>query len=1027
MNNKFSLELDTQNQTDNILALYKDMALDGDSQVIQCFSELNFPVNGRLASNEYSFFRVNQLSYDKEYPKREAMENVLLSIDNEAYNFVYILTGTKQGVELCLGVVKNGNEHNTLLNTKLSAANYCENVAKAFEGNFNGSKLEKIKGDALADMAVYSTDKYRYAGVVRGVPSIDEKEAGSDEGFQGIDRLINSMLGQEWRLVIVCEPVQKEKILEIKSDVYDFYNRMSVWAKSNIQRSQSVGTSTTTGSSTSDTKGKNTGVSTSEGTTTSKGYSSGDSDSSSNSSKGTSSTKGTSKGVSESHTYGTSNSKTENSGSSQAVTIEKANKAVQEMMSFIDDELLKRLKIGASKRMFNTSVIYMADNPTNANRLKVGLMSLFQGNDPSYSPLHANSIDLDDADNRKTLSVYQNRTMYTPDINADIMTLLSRPFSGTQAGAGTYLTAREVSLLAGLPQKEVPGITLKESVGFGLNTIPIDKEDAINIGSVVQKGRVLEDIPFLLNSKILSKHIFVAGVTGSGKTTTCHRLLYEINNSDDGRKIPFMVIEPAKTEYRTLVRNRNEFGDVAVFTLGKEGTAPFRLNPFELVEGELITSHVDMLKAAFTSAFPMEASMPQLLEEAIYNCYEAMGWDIETNEYLREAENGNPFKDSNVDAFPQLSDLLQALREVVDDKGFGLELKQNYIGSLVSRLSNLVLGSKGLMLNCPRSVDFSYLAKHNVVLELEEIKSGEEKSFIMGLILSRMAAIIKSEHKKNNHYRHVTLVEEAHRLLSKIEYGDSGAKKNAVEAFTDLLAEVRKYGEGLVIVDQIPNKLTSEVLKNTNTKIIHRILARDDKEAVGDTMLMNDKQKEYLSALGVGDAVIFTEITDNPVNVHIKPFTDTNEEQVDDEEVEKNFELIKNKLGDCYGRSDISRCVKKYNEMLVQIQGMLDKVQDKEPSKAAEEKKLENVKKLYQGVAKLLNDSDAETWRNLAERGNIVSGSRYSEMYLDNEKYAGDVKKIADFFANKFSSSTTVSDVVDFKVKYGVLPHKKVR
>lgn len=58
MNKKFSLELDNQNQTDNILALYKDMALDGDSQVIQCFSELNFPINGRLAANEYSFLEL---------------------------------------------------------------------------------------------------------------------------------------------------------------------------------------------------------------------------------------------------------------------------------------------------------------------------------------------------------------------------------------------------------------------------------------------------------------------------------------------------------------------------------------------------------------------------------------------------------------------------------------------------------------------------------------------------------------------------------------------------------------------------------------------------------------------------------------------------------------------------------------------------------------------------------------------------------------------------------------------------------
>ena len=35
------------------------------------------------------------------------------------------------------------------------------------------------------------------------------------------------------------------------------------------------------------------------------------------------------------------------------------------------------------------------------------------------------------------------------------------------------------------------------------------------------------------------------GSPGSGKTTTCHRLLKEAG------KVPFLVIEPAKTEYRT--------------------------------------------------------------------------------------------------------------------------------------------------------------------------------------------------------------------------------------------------------------------------------------------------------------------------------------------------------------------------------------------------------------------------------------------------------------------------------------------
>lgn len=1015
--NRFSLDSDSKHQTNNILMMHKDMAMDGVGQIISNFSTLQFPASGILSSNEYSFFRVNQLSYDQDYPKREAMENVLLSIDNEAYNFVYILTGTSHGVDLCMGVVRNGNEYNGILNTKLSANNYCENLAKAFEGNFNGSKLTKIRGEELKDLAIYSANKYHYAGIVRGVPSIDEKDVGAEEGFQGIDRLINSMLGEEWRVAIICEPVKKSKIIDLKSDVYDFYNRMSVWAKSNIQHSENQGTSLTKGKNISDTKGKNIGTSNTKGASNTEG--------SDGFSTGKNSTKGTSKGVSESHTSGISDSETLNKGNSQAITIEKANKAVQEMMSFIDEELLKRLKIGSSKRMFNTSVIYMADNPANANRLKVSLMSLFQGKNPSYSPLHANDIDMDDDDNKKTLNVYQNRTMYMPEMNTDIMTLLSRPFEGAEVGIGTYLTAREVSLLAGLPQKEVPGITLKESIGYGLNAKPIDDQDAINMGYVMQKGRILEDIPFKLNNSILNKHVFIAGVTGSGKTTTCHRLLYEINKGGKGKRIPFMVIEPAKTEYRTLVRNHGEFGDVAVFTLGRESSAPFRLNPFELVEGELISSHVDMLKAAFTSAFPMEASMPQLLEEAIYNCYEAMGWDIETNEYLLTAENGNPFENRDIDAFPQLSDLLQALREVVEIKGFGSELKQNYVGSLVSRLSNLVIGSKGLMLNCPRSVDFSYIAHNNVILELEEIKSGEEKAFIMGLILGRMAAVIKGEHKKNNKYRHVTLVEEAHRLLSKMEYGDSGAKKNAVESFTDLLAEVRKYGEGLIIADQIPNKLTSDILKNTNTKIIHRILARDDKESVGDTMLMNDKQKEYLSALDVGDAVIFTESTANPVNVHINPFTDTNEEQVDEDEVQKNFNLIKSQLGVCYNHSINAACIRKYRDFVEQLVKILVKPQAREESQKAEQEKLRLAKEKYELLIKILGKSSPKQWEELIQRGDIVLGRRFKEMYQNAVKYQQDVVILANFFATRFEN-TTIEELSEFRQKYNILPHRKI-
>ena len=181
-----------------------------------------------------------------------------------------------------------------------------------------------------------------------------------------------------------------------------------------------------------------------------------------------------------------------------------------------------------------------------------------------------------------------------------------------------------------------------------------------------------------------------------------------------------------------------------------------------------------------------------------------------------------------------------------------------------------------------------------IILEMEELKSPEDKALFMGFILSRLSAVIKAKHKEDSSYRHLTLIEEAHRLLAKVDYGDSGSKKTAVETFTDLLAEVRKYGEGIIVVDQIPNKLASEVLKNTNTKIIHKILARDDKEAVGDTMLMNTKQKEFLSALDPGHAIVFSEDMDKPVHVYMERETDTNEDEIDDEVIKKQFVTIQN-------------------------------------------------------------------------------------------------------------------------------------
>lgn len=91
------------------------------------------------------------------------------SMDNQAFNFVYILTGTEEGIELCIGVVQNRNDNVPVLGKKLSAVNYGEIVANVFEGNFSGSKLEKLNSMELDKLIGTGIQKYQNAGVIIGI------------------------------------------------------------------------------------------------------------------------------------------------------------------------------------------------------------------------------------------------------------------------------------------------------------------------------------------------------------------------------------------------------------------------------------------------------------------------------------------------------------------------------------------------------------------------------------------------------------------------------------------------------------------------------------------------------------------------------------------------------------------------------------------------------------------------------------------------------------------------------------------
>ena len=586
-------------------------------------------------------------------------------------------------------------------------------------------------------------------------------------------------------------------------------------------------------------------------------------------------------GTSENKTIGTTknNSTTKNSGSSTGTSetenIEIIKKEIHSWISYIDETLLPIIDYGKGKGLFRVNTYIFADNSATLLKLGNTLKSLSSGKKGNKRPLEY--YRLDNVKDKKIINNLVNFQMNK--IQNDIEKDEFYTVNSIEIGNGfvnDFYSSKELSLIAGLPRKEVNGLKVTKQVEFGLNTTDEKMKEPLELGNLVQSGKILENSEVNIDKKDLNKHIFVAGVTGTGKTTTCQRILLESG-------MPFLVVEPAKTEYR-IMKLSKKTEDMVIFTLGQDNIAPFRLNPFEFFPHESLTSRVDMIKAAIEASFDMEAAIPQLIESTIYECYKDYGWNVNTN---KNTKFENPFAD-DVYAFPTFNDILKKVDAVAEKQGFDERLKKDYIGSIKARLQSLTLGSKGLMLNTPRSIDFVGLLDKKVVLEIEEVKNTGEKSFVMGLIMTNLREALRAKYKENKHFKHITLIEEAHRLLSKFEPGDSVNKKQGVEIFTDMLAEVRKYGESLIIADQIPNKLTPEVLKNTNTKIIHKLFAEDDKESVGNTMILEKEQKEFLSSLPTGRAVVFSQGWSKAVQVQIKLLTNTTSDEEVDEQILKD-------------------------------------------------------------------------------------------------------------------------------------------
>jgi len=531
-----------------------------------------------------------------------------------------------------------------------------------------------------------------------------------------------------------------------------------------------------------------------------------------------------------------SNGTTDTHGTVRTQQIEVCNKAVEELLTRIDEQI-KRTKESEDYGCYSCAAYFLSSRPSKALLAANTYRSLMIG---EGSSVESGAVNLwQDRASVTAMREYLKR--FTHPVFA--RQLWENEADSLFYTAGTLVSGRELPMHLGLPTRSVHGLPIIEHAEFGRN-VPdeaMPDEDKMNLGKIYHMGKE-EAAGLILNRQAMASHTFITGSTGTGKSNAVYHLLDEITKNG---QTTFLVVEPAKGEYKNVFGNCT---DVQVFGTNPRETPLLRMNPFAFPENIHILEHIDRLVEIFNACWPMYAAMPAVLKDAIERSYQKVGWDLRNS----ESEKG---------VFPTFFDLLDILPGVIEESHYSKDTQSDYVGALCTRVKSLTNGIYGSVLCAEDAMSDADMFDQNVIVDLSRVGSMETKSLLMGILVMKLQEYRMCSSGMNSRLRHVTVLEEAHNLLRKTsaEQSQEGAnlQGKSVEMLANAIAEMRTYGEGFIIADQAPGLLDMSVIRNTNTKIILRLPDEEDRKLVGKSAALKEAQIDELSKLPLGVAAVY--------------------------------------------------------------------------------------------------------------------------------------------------------------------------
>lgn len=839
-----------------------------------------------------SLYRVAKVVYDKNENVQDKLTTVYSTIFSlENCSLVMLLDGHKNYVDLYLGVVTRnliaqvGKNEDVV---RLSAVDkkLVENgkvLSNAFIGNFPGTELLPVNNVTIAyksgnpadskgkvDIISGCFEDAKYISAVSSIPAVrNVNEAKNQEFVQGLEKLIDTLRGKEYSALIIADAMSNERIEQMCAEYEDIYSQLAPFKASSQTVSTQEGSTDTESivRGITDTTNETIAKSLTHGTSQSKTHTDsvgvsiggetpkipilGKLNISANYSHAYSRTKTTNEATTDTTSTGTAKSLTEQNSVAKALSVTNGdsvqvnyeNRAVKSLLDRIDEQI-KRMRNCEDFGMFDTCAYFTARDYDVVVAAASAFKSITRGENSSIESSAVNVWS--DKEDVGYIKDYLMR-FYHPEFLTVLDEKHKYPTTATMLVSG-----KEMAYQMAMPKKSVSGVPIVECTEFAREIVSLNEgiED-VPLGNVFHMHSE-EATEVALNANNMTAHTFITGSTGSGKSTTIYKILDELNGmpiEGSDETVKFMVIEPAKGEYKNALAKNKKF-DIRVYGTNPNITQLLRINPFKFPSSKIhIYEHLDKLTEIFNVCWPMYAAMPAVLKAAMENAYRNAGWNLVKSE--------NP----HGEVFPSFVDVALEVERYINKSEYSEENKSNYKGSLLTRLESLTNGINSLIFSA-NDIEDSELFDENVIVDLSRVGSTETKALIMGiLILKLQEHRIANADESDSGLRHVTVLEEAHNLLKRTSTEQSSESSNllgkSVEMLANSIAEMRTYGEGFIIADQSPGLLDLSVIRNTNTKIIMRLPDFSDRELVGKAAGLNDDQIIELSRLPRGVAAVY--------------------------------------------------------------------------------------------------------------------------------------------------------------------------